>query len=194
MVKALYSLLSSVVLLLKMHLCMFQLFSSVLMGFSWFWCVHFYSFSCFHLYSWIMLYFPCPFSHFVPWQFYFCYLFWFLKCPANLGNLYTHHPLILKIQCFLYDLHAHLKFVSFSWIPSNLGLSGKEKFDVLAKRTVHFPPANHYALLFHDYVPPICHSGGVSWHPRWDQYVADCNKLVQLKPFLGSWSSCSLYN
>ena len=70
-----------------------------------------------------------------------------------LGRVYTRNSLVLKIQRFLCDLHARRKFVSFCWIPSNVGLSGKEKDDALAKRAIQLPPANHNALHLHDYVP-----------------------------------------
>ena len=37
----------------------------------------------------------------------------------------------------------------------------------------------------------IRHSIRASWQSRWDHCVADGNKLAQLKPSLGPWSSCS---
>ena len=63
-----------------------------------------------------------------------------------LGSLYTCNSLILKIQRFLCDLHARLKFISFCWIPLHVGLSGYEKADVLAKMAIQLPPPNHNAL------------------------------------------------
>ena len=72
-----------------------------------------------------------------------------------LGCLYTRNPLVLKIQRFLCDLHAHRKSVSFCWIPSHVGLSGNEKADFLAKRAIQLPPANHNALPLQDYNPSI---------------------------------------
>ena len=54
---------------------------------------------------------------------------------------------------FLSDFHAHRKFVSFCWIPSYFGLFGNQKADILAKRAIQLPPANHNALLLQEYVP-----------------------------------------
>ena len=67
-------------------------------------------------------------------------------------------------------------------------LSGNEKAEVLAKRAIQLPPANHNALLLQDYVPFILRSIRAYWQFRWDQCVADSNKLAQLKPSLGPWS------
>ena len=80
-----------------------------------------------------------------------------------LGRVYTRNPLVLKIQRLLCGLYARRKFVSFCWIPSHIGLSGNEKADVVAKRAVQLPPANHNALPFHDYAPSICRSIRASW-------------------------------
>ena len=104
-----------------------------------------------------------------------------------LGSLYTRNPLVLKIQRFLCDFHACRKFVS-CWIPSLVRLSGNKKADVLAKRAIQLLPANHNALALQDYILSICRSIHVSWHSRWDQCMADGNKLAQLKPSLGPWS------
>ena len=62
-----------------------------------------------------------------------------------------------------------------------MGFPGKEKADGLAQRAVQFPPANHYTLPLQNYVP----------QSRSDQRVVDGNKLAQLRPFFGPWSSCS---
>ena len=70
------------------------------------------------------------------------------------------------------------------------GLSGNEKADVLTKRAIQLPPANHNALLLQDYVPSIGRSIRVSWQSRWDQCESDGNKLAQLKLSLGSRPSC----
>ena len=69
-----------------------------------------------------------------------------------LGCLYTRNPLVLKIQRFFCDLHARRKFVS-CWVPSHVGFSGNEKADVLAKRAIQLPPANHNALPLQDSSP-----------------------------------------
>ena len=57
-----------------------------------------------------------------------------------LWSLYTRSPLVLKIQRFLFDLHA------FENLYSAVVLSGNEKADVLHKRAIQLPPANHNAL------------------------------------------------
>ena len=62
-----------------------------------------------------------------------------------LGSLYTHIPLVLKIQRFLCNLHTRRKFVSFCWIHSHIGLSVNEKADVLSKRAIQILPGNHNA-------------------------------------------------
>ena len=61
-----------------------------------------------------------------------------------LGSLYTHNSIVLKIQRFLCDLLACRKFVSLCWI------SFHEKADVLAKRAIQLPLANHNALPLQD--------------------------------------------
>ena len=73
-------------------------------------------------------------------------------------------------------------------------LSGNERADVLAKLVIQLPPANHNTLPLQDYVPSIRRFIRASWQSRWDQFVADGNKLTQLKPSLGPWSSCSQRN
>ena len=103
-----------------------------------------------------------------------------------IGSLYTRNPLVIKIHSFLCDLHERRKFVSFCWVPSD-----NEKAKGLGKRTIQLPPDNLHALRFQDYIPSIRRSTRASWQSRWDQCVADGNKLAQLKPFLGPWSSCS---
>ena len=107
-----------------------------------------------------------------------------------LGSLHTRSPLVLKIQRFLCDLHGRRKFLLLLE-PSHVGLSGNEKADVLAKRTIQLPQANHNALPLQDYVPSICRSIRASWQSRWNQCFADDSKLAQLEPSIRSWSSCS---
>ena len=72
-----------------------------------------------------------------------------------------------------------------------MGLSGNEKADVLVKRAIQLTPANHNTLAIQDYIPSIRRSIRASWPSRWDQCVADGNKLAWLKPSLVPWSSCS---
>ena len=84
-----------------------------------------------------------------------------------LGILYTRNPLVLKIR-FLCDLHPRRKFLVSFWTPSHVGLSSNEEADVLAKRAIHSPQANHNALPLQDYVPS-----------------------VPLSSPVGLWSSCS---
>ena len=73
--------------------------------------------------------------------------------------------------------------------PPTLASVGNEKAEVLAKRAIHLPPANHNAVPLQDYVPSIRSSIRASWYSRWDQCVAD--KLSLLKSSLGPWSSYS---
>ena len=108
-----------------------------------------------------------------------------------LGDLYTCNPLVLKIRRFLYDFHTCQKFVSFWWIPLHVGHSGNEKADILAKRAIQLPPANHNALTIQYYIPSIQRSIHASWQSLWGQWVVDGNKLAQLRPSIGPWSSCS---
>ena len=61
----------------------------------------------------------------------------------------------------------------------------------MAKRAFQLSPANHNALPLQDYIPSIFRSIRAFYQYRWDQCVADGNKLTQLKPSLGPWSSCS---
>ena len=70
-----------------------------------------------------------------------------------------------------------------------MGLSGNENTTILDKRAVQLPPVNHNALLLQDCVLSVHRSIRASYQYRWDQRVADGNKLAQLKPFLGSLSS-----
>ena len=79
-----------------------------------------------------------------------------------LESLYTRNSLVLKIQRFLCDLHGRRKFVSFCWIPPHVGLSGIEKADVLPKKAMQLPPANHNTLSLQDYDPSIRRSIRVS--------------------------------
>ena len=60
-----------------------------------------------------------------------------------------------------------------------------------AKMVIQLPPANHNALLLQGDVPSIRRPIRASWQSRLNHCVADGNKLAQLKPSLGSWSSCS---
>ena len=69
--------------------------------------------------------------------------------------------------------------------------SGNEKPDVLVKRYSQLTLAYHNALLLHDYVPSLHRSIRASCQSLWNQCIADVNKLAQLEPSLGPWSSCS---
>ena len=61
----------------------------------------------------------------------------------------------------------------------------------MAERTFQLSLANYDALPLQDYVPCIRGSILASWQSRWNQCITDDNKLAQLKPPLGPWSSCS---
>ena len=87
----------------------------------------------------------------------------------DIGCLYTSNSLVLKIQRFICDLQARRKFVSSCYIPSHVGLSGNEKADVLSKRAIQLPPANHNDLPLQDYIPSIHRYIRASWQSRWDQ-------------------------
>ena len=56
------------------------------------------------------------------------------------------------------------------------------------KRLSNYPQP---IIMLYPYIPSIRRSIRASWHSRCDQRVADGDKLAQLNPFLGPWSSCS---
>ena len=83
----------------------------------------------------------------------------YILTPEGPCSFCTRNLSVLKIQRFLCNLHARRKFVSICWIPSHVGLSG----NVLAKKAIQLPPANHNASLLQNYVPSIRRSIRASW-------------------------------
>ena len=106
----------------------------------------------------------------------------------TLGRLYACILLVLKIQCFLMIFRPVETFsLSAGSLPTLGSLATKKlMFWSKVKRTIPLPSANHNALPLQDYVPSIRRSIRASWKSRWDQFVADGNKLGSVETF--PWS------
>ena len=112
-----------------------------------------------------------------------------LSVLQSLHNCHVENPLLLDVLLKHNDL-AELNNIVFCWLPSHVGIEGKEKADIAAKSALTLNISG-LKIPFTDFKPCINTFRHNKWQMSWNAAVF--NKLHSIKPSLGDWqSSCRI--
>jgi len=109
-----------------------------------------------------------------------------MSCLLAIRDMNLNNPIILQILLKQERLIALNKTVTFFWVPGHVGIRGNEQADRAAKAALS-EPISRFKVPTHDFRYSIRTYTRDQWQRSWNQCVN--NKLFDIKPVLGDWSS-----
>ena len=100
-------------------------------------------------------------------------------CPKN--------PLVQQIKYEFHKLYEDNKYVELCWIPAHIGIKGNEDADKAAKEAINMSRSN-INIPVSDFITTLKRTIFNKWQTLWNEEHDD-NKLKQIKPTIGIWSS-----
>ena len=109
-----------------------------------------------------------------------------------ISSFSSPHPLVRKIQDWLFRLSARRKKVHFCWIPSHVGIPGNDKVDSLARTALSQDCPQLSSVPASDYSPAFRSFLYHRWQTFWSSLTN--NKLRSAKPSIYPWTQPSHSN
>ena len=108
----------------------------------------------------------------------------------SLNNYNSSHPLVQKAQEWLFRISCRHKFVSFCWVPAQVGIPRNERADRKAKIACNQREIDVKAVPHFDMKQPIHKYILRKWQERWSSpLLANNKKLRAIRPLLSFWQS-----
>ena len=103
----------------------------------------------------------------------------------------SSHPIVQRIQEWLYRLASKFKYVNFCWVPAHVGIPGNERADEEAKEIIsresidfHYIPHTDMKMVISSYIRD-------KWQERWmSPTLANNLKYKKIRESVKHWPSC----
>ena len=105
---------------------------------------------------------------------------------SALSSLSSPHPLVTKIQDWLFRFSGRRKTVRFCWVPSHVGVPGNSAVDSLARSATTLPSPYIPVIPAHDYYPAFKSFLYSRWQSSWSSFTS--NRLRAVKPSVSPWA------
>ena len=102
------------------------------------------------------------------------------------------HPILQKIQEWLFKLHIKYKKIHFCWIPSHVGIQQNETVDKAAKEASLAANIDFKHIPHTDMKKTISHYINSKWQEKWSSpSLINNKKYRKIRPSVGMWISSS---
>ena len=108
----------------------------------------------------------------------------------SLNTFNPAHPLVQKVQEWLFRISCRRKSVCFCWVPAHVGIRGNEKADKEAKKACSNRNVSIDTVPHFDMKRPIHKYILKKWQDRWSSpSLANNKKLKAIRPQIEFWQS-----
>ena len=100
------------------------------------------------------------------------------------------HPIVQKIQEWLWRLSSKFKKINFCWVPAHVGIPGNELADKEAKEAILRNDINFYHVPVSDMKGVIRSYVKKKWQTRWSSHLlANNKKYKKIRQSVDHWPS-----